>query len=52
MEKDNIPFAIAVKELANDFSLPLDDDYIQEQNLVDKKQLQSKAYENKVIEYF
>lgn len=54
MEKDNIPFAIAVKELANDFSLPLDDDYIQEQNLVDKKELQSKVYENKVdsvIEY-
>lgn len=54
MEKDNIPFAIAVKELANDFSLPLDNDYIQEQNLVDKKEFQSKAYENKVdsiIEY-
>lgn len=48
MEKDNIPFAIAVKELANDFSLPLDDEYIKEQKVVDRKELQSKACESKV----
>lgn len=48
MQKDNIPFNIAIKELADDFGIELDDEYVKEQELVDKKDQQCTICEKKI----
>lgn len=48
MQKDNVPFNIAIKELADDFGIELDEEYVKEQEVVDRKDQQCKQCENRL----
>lgn len=48
MQKDKVPFDVAVKQLADDFGLSVDDNYTKQQSLVDKKEQYCKMFQHNI----